>query len=285
MNVRKNFESNYDTEITELLVLTNERVGGGYKEHGMLVPSLKFIASVNLQTGELSQERGVLQWMIPDNNQEGWGFDFEQFQIYRIRARKHKSTQNYYLLLEILEENVSDPQLAPIKEHVSTPVTIEDSALGTFLLDREYSWFEGAADWLGTECQIYLITDEEDGETAKKAYAHFQTLYQDRAAWDDKFRQSAADELLELANDWYDPDSYYEDDNDDETCENLDDSKDDEMPIQRDEFLRRLSIETIEIGAEGSMTVYYDADEMFTDHAIVIYAEIDGKITSADIIG
>lgn len=274
MNVKKKFESNYDTEITELLVLTNECVGGGYKEAGMIVPSLKFIASVNLQTGELSRKSGDLQWMIPDDNREGWGFDFEQFQIYRIRARKHKRFKEDYLLLEILEENVSDPQLDPIKEHVSAPVTIEDNTLGTFLLEREYSWFEGVADWLGTECRIYLITDEEDGETAEKAYAHFQTLYQDRAAWDDKFRQFAADKLLELANDWYDPDE--EDD------ENFDD---DEMPIKRDEFLRRLSIESIEIDDEGSMTVYYDADEMFTDHAIVIYAEIDGKITSADIIG
>ena len=29
MNFIKKFESNYDTAITELLVLTNQRVGGG----------------------------------------------------------------------------------------------------------------------------------------------------------------------------------------------------------------------------------------------------------------
>jgi len=123
----------------------------------------------------------------------------------------------------------------------------------------------GTADWRGTKCNVYLITDEENGETAEKAYA-----YQDREVWDDKFRQFSADELLELANDWY---------------EYSDDDFDVEMPIQRDEFLRRLSIASIEIYEEGSITVYYDADEMFTDHAIVIYAEIDGKISSADIIG
>jgi len=128
----------------------------------------------------------------------------------------------------------------------------------------------GTADWRGTKCNVYLITDEENGETAEKAYAYFQTLYQDREVWDDKFRQFSADELLELANDWY---------------EYSDDDFDVEMPIQRDEFLRRLSIASIEIYEEGSITVYYDADEMFTDHAIVIYAEIDGKISSADIIG
>ncbi len=55
MNVKKKFESNYDTEITELLVLTNERVGGGYKEDGMIVPSLtlsssRFTASVQGNT-------------------------------------------------------------------------------------------------------------------------------------------------------------------------------------------------------------------------------------------
>ncbi len=270
MNIVKKFESKYDTTITELLVLTNQRVSGGHKEHDMIVPSLDFVASVNLETGELSQERGILQWMIPGAPWKGWGFDFEQFQIYRIRVRKHKKLKEYYLLLDILEENVSDPQLNPIKEHVSTPVTIEDGTLGTFLLEREYSWFVGAADWRGTKCNVYLITDEENGETAEKAYAYFQTLYQDREVWDDKFRQFSADELLELANDWY---------------EYSDDDFDVEMPIQRDEFLRRLSIASIEIYEEDSITVYYDADEMFTDHAIVIYAEIDGKISSADIIG
>ena len=54
-------------------------------------------------------------------------------------------------------------------------------------------------------------------------------------------------------NDWY---------------EYSDDDFDVEMPIQRDEFLRRLSIASIEVYEEGSITVYYDADEMFTDHAI-----------------
>lgn len=270
MNIVKKFESKYDTTITELLVLTNQRVSSGHKEHDMIVPSLDFVASVNLETGELSQERGILQWMIPGGPWKGWGFDFEQFQIYRIRVRKHKKLKEYYLLLDILEENVSDPQLNPIKEHVSTPVTIEDSTLGTFLLEREYSWFVGTADWRGTKCNVYLITDEENGETAEKAYAYFQTLYQDREVWDDKFRQFSADELLELANEWY---------------EYSDDDFDVEMPIQRDEFLRRLSIASIEIYEEGSITVYYDADEMFTDHAIVIYAKIDGKISSADIIG
>ena len=270
MNIVKKFESKYDTTITELLVLTNQRVSSGHKEHDMIVPSLDFVASVNLETGELSQERGILQWMIPGAPWKGWGFDFEQFQIYRIRVRKHKKLKEYYLLLDILEENVSDPQLNPIKEHVSTPVTIEDSTLGTFLLEREYSWFVGTADWRGTKCNVYLITDEENGESAEKAYAHFQTLYRDREVWDDKFRQFSADELLELANDWY---------------EYSDDDFDVEMPIQRDEFLRRLSIASIEGYEEGSITVYYDADEMFTDHAIVIYAKIDGTISSADIIG
>ena len=142
-------------------------------------------------------------------------------------------------------------------------MTIEDGTLGTFLLEREYSWFVGTADWRGTKCNVYLIT-------AEKAYAHFQTLYRDREVWDDKFRQFSADELLELANDWY---------------EYSDDDFDVEMPIQRDEFLRRLSIASIEVYEEGSITVYYDADEMFTDHAIVIYAKIDGTISSADIIG
>lgn len=105
------------------------------------------------------------------------------------------------------------------------------------MLNRQYSWFEGTIDWLGIQCSVSLETDEEDGETAVKAYAHLQELHKNMKERDEKFRRFATGELWELANDWY------EDDDED------------------------------------------DGEDMFTDHAIEIDADINGELKSANIVG
>ena len=292
MNPVKEFEKRFENEITDMLVLIKSSASGAAVVGDMLRPSVNFIASKNTQTGEFSQETGRLEWMISkETKQSGWGYNFKQFQICHIRARKNipisltpsmlKTMNNCYMVVEVLAEDVSDPQLEAVREHVAKPLAIEDPVLGTFVLDREFSWFKGAIDWLGTKCIVYLETDEEDGETAGNAFAHLQVFYQNLGEWDEKFRLFAAKSLLEMANEWYE-----EGDSFDEDASNDHDKDDeDEIHITKEEFLRRISAESITITADGDLTLYYDADEMFTDHAIEIDADMSGEISSAYLVG
>lgn len=78
------------------------------------------------------------------------------------------------MVVKVLEKNASEPRLDALREHVMLPVSIVDDALGTFVLNRQFSWFEGTVDWLDDQCRIYLRTDEEDGETAENAFAHLK---------------------------------------------------------------------------------------------------------------
>lgn len=55
-----------------------------------------------------------------------------------------------------------------LKEYYFQPISIENE-LGSFVLDREFSWFEGIVNWNGVKVNAYLETDEEDGNTAKQA--------------------------------------------------------------------------------------------------------------------
>mgnify|MGYP000600442602 FL=1 len=77
---------------------------------------------------------------------------------------------NRYMLIRVLEENASNEKLEALKEHYSKPISTENE-LGTFVLDREFSWFEGSINWNGVEANVYLETDEEDGDTAEQAMA------------------------------------------------------------------------------------------------------------------
>ncbi len=266
---KKSFEGRFEKETLELLVLTKSEVTGASRNGIFLTPSVDFVASVNVQTGEFSQEKGNLEWIIEDApDLEGWGYDFEQLQIYRVRVRKNSLINHYYMLVEVLEENVSEPQLDVLREQLIIPVKICDETMGTFVLDRTYSWFEGKIDWVKNQCQVYLDTDEEDGDTADKAYCYLKDLYQNQETWDEKIRQFAAKQLTKLANHW-----------------NEKDGDGNEILITEEDFISRIYMRELSIGENGRLTLYYDDDDMFFGHSIEIVGDIFGGIKDADIVG
>lgn len=280
MGVKEEFENRFYEEVEELLILTKESAGGAAVIGDMLRPSLEFIASVNGKTGELSREKGRLEWLIKNvPGRAGWGYDFQQFGIYRIKARKSipvklepymsKTLNNCYMVLEILEKNASEPRLEEIREQISKPVIIKEEPLGEFELDRQFSSFQGDMEWLGENCGLFLETDEEDGDTANKALAILRELHKDLKNWDDKFRRYAAEKLTDLANEWL---------QEDEDGENAD-------PITKESFAKRLEISEVSIVPDGDITLYYHDDDMFWGHAVEVDANISGEILDAEIVG
>ena len=275
----KEFEKRFHEEIVELLVLIKANVGGAAVCGDMLKPSVEFIASVDGKSGELSYEKGRLEWMIPKTpGRTGWGFDFRQYGIYRIKARKSipvtlepymsRTVNNCYMVVDIVEKDVPEPGLEEIREQVSKPVTIEEEGIGSFELDREFSSFQGVIEWMGEDCSVFLETDEEDGDSAESAFDSLKKLYQDMKHWDESFRRYAASELTGLANDWL-----------------SEDEASDSAPITEETFAERITISELSIGPDGTITVYYNDDDMFWGHIIEIDAHISGEMRRANIAG
>ncbi|MDD7294993.1 MAG: DUF2262 domain-containing protein [Oscillospiraceae bacterium] len=278
MSEKEKFENEFEKEITDLLVLTKTSTSGGAVVGNFIRPVVYFVASVNLQTGEFSHESGILTWMT-NRNEENWGYDFQSFEIYHIQARKSipvvlqehtvAAWNHRYLVCKVMKKNVSDPRLDAMQARLKQPIVIED-AMGKFFLNRQFSCFESDVDWLGTSCNVLLNTDEEDGETAEKALEKFHMLYADLTGWDHRFRAYAAEKLVEGANDWLQDEL--------EEGEEAD-------PITEEDFARRIVISMIAIEADGSITVYYDDDDMFWGHTIVVSINQNGEMTDADIAG
>ena len=59
-------------------------------------------------------------------------------------------------------------------------------------------WFETEVNWLGGQISLVFDAEEDRAEALRKAKA----LLASAASWDKRVREYAADELLELANDW-----------------------------------------------------------------------------------
>ena len=283
MSVRTQFEKRFHEEIIDMLVLT-KTCEGASREKNMLRPTVEFIASVNLTTGEFSSKKGILEWLIKDSpDRTGWGFDFKLFEIYHIKARKGipnddcfplpKSLSymnNCYMVVDIVEEFVSEPRLDKIREKVAKPVVIEEENFGTFVLDRQISLFCGKMEWMEKECMVFLEPDDENEDTAKRAFLFFQELYKDMENRDIQYRAYAAEELTELANEWL------------KDCE---DGSRKAAPITKREFADRIRLKELSISPDGEISLFYDDDSLFWGHSVIVEAEINGEILSADIIG
>lgn len=272
----KEFEKRFEEEIRELIIVINSSANGAVVLGEYLQPSAEFIASVDTKTGEVSHEKGHLEWLIKNEpNRIGFGQDFKQFEIYRVKVRKNIPVKlepymssvmnNCYMLLEVLEREISDDRLNDVKEELSKTVEIDEEGIGTFELDRDMSAFEGYIDWLGSECGVWLETDVEDGNTANQALNNLKELFKDIENWDKRVRTYAAQNLTELANQW------------------LQDS--DEEPITEESFASRIEISEIVVSPNGNLTLHYYDDDMFWGHIITIDANIDGKIEDAGIAG
>lgn len=56
-----------------------------------------------------------------------------------------------------------------------------------------------------------------------------------------------------------------------------------EKTLTEEAFIKRLKISSASINSDKSSTVFYDADEMFTDHAVIVELSKTFKLTAASL--
>ena len=171
-------------------------------------------------------------------------------------------------MTQILNCDVQSPQLETILEKYNEPLTIEDDILGTLTLDKQY--FE-----LSTEIQfgnnedvcISMEVDDEDKDSWEEPINVARQLVQNAEKLDMDMRKFAAKELTGNANDWQD---------------NLDE----DLPeITQEQFAKRIVLESIHVYEDGDYTAYYDDDDMFYGHVVVVDANIDTGFESSYLEG
>ncbi|HCW04254.1 MAG TPA: hypothetical protein DGK91_06840 [Clostridium sp.] len=278
-NEIEKFEQQFQQEEMEIMVLMKHSCRGASVNGQWLNPAVTFVASIDNASGQLCRKEGRIEWIIKkDPDRKGWGYDFEQYGIYRLLVRKcipqelssyqSEIVNNRYMLVKILEEDVQNHKLMELRDYLKTPVTI-DSDFGTFILQREYSWFTCDMDWCGKEVSVTLESDEDSEETAKVAMETFLSIAKDKGDFDKKSKEYAADELLDLANDWLEDD----------------DSEDKPDEITRELFIDSIELSELCVNSDGSITLYYSDGNLFWGHVIMIYREADGTYSDANIAG
>lgn len=288
---RAAFDAAHVDVVEEIVVLTDSSTGGAGKVGGQLLwtASADVIGQVS-SDGAFSAESLRLEWLARDDQRGTWIHDLQPLTQYRVLVRRGRpisaeGAQAYVAdglpvpdltrrvaLVEVIERDMDLPALTERRGAYTAPLVIEDP-LGSFTLDRRYGHVTGGIDWLGTPVSVSLDIDEDSGEgreTAQAALGTLGSLVADAAAVDSRWRGYIADQLTELANDW-------QDDNDE--------IPEDAPRLTPDDVARRVRLGELSISSDGSLTPYFDDDDLFWGHVILIDIEPDGTMTDAYIAG
>ena len=203
--------------------------------------------------------------------------DLSREAVYRLKARKkipHEipegvtaSSQNQFLIVEVLEEDAPCPALDEVLAEYRKPVVLADGELGELSLDKDLDMFEGEVLWRGEQICLSLEVDAADENTWADAMRAMKTMLADQERWDRDMRAFAARELTELACEWRE-------------------SADEEVPeITEESFAQRIELRTIAMDADGSFSAYFDDDDMFFGHCVVVYGSLTDGVASAEMAG
>ena len=177
-----------------------------------------------------------------------------------------------WCISEIVKAHEDCPELQAVLDEYHRPVVLQDETLGELTLDKDYNTFEGEIQWCGTDVYLSLEVNAESKPSWTRARSAAKKLLADCETWDKAMRELAAKNLTGLANDWLSQDE-----------ENPRDPGTD--PITEEELARRISMTSLSVTSGGSFTVWFDCDEMFTDHAVTVYGSLKKGLKAANIEG
>jgi hypothetical protein len=132
-------------------------------------------------------------------------------------------------------------------------MTISTEQFGELTLDPDVDWFEGSANWNGTTIRIVFPVDEET--LHDNALESAQTLWSEQVKWKQSIESYATQALLGIKNsDWL---------------------EEDEAEVTAEEFISRITLETVSVAAEGDFEFWYNDGELFAGHSIVVRGNLE----------
>ena len=266
------WEDTFEKKEREIIVLRHEG-GGGSLRNGFWEWDEYFLAYVDCETGELHKEEGRIEFPVMDKEEPP--FQFEEETIYKLRVREKLPEEvpegalpakNYFLVVDILEEDAACPELEEMLIEYRKPVVLQDDVLGELTYDKLLKSFEGNIAWLRGKIHISLYVDKDNKSGITKAKKALKTMVLEQEKWDADLRNFAAKELTKLACEWAE-------------------SEEEAALITEESFAKRISLSLLWVTAGGSFTAYLDDDELFFGHSIAVSGSPKKGLLSADIEG
>ena len=271
------WENSFEKREQEIIVLVHEG-GGGSKRNGFWDVAQYFLAYVDYETGLLHKKEGRIVYACSNEEHDSeisqWKLDDESIYRLKVRAKTPEqipdgitlSSQNQFLLVEIIEKNPICPELEEILAEYKKPIILQDNMLGELIYNKKINSFEGSAFWQDKKIDISLDVNKNNKSGITKARKALKTLLSEQIQWDNNIRNFVAKKLINLACEW-------------------NETNDDTPTITEETFAQRIKLLSISITSGGSFTIYFDDDDIFFGHYVSVCGSLRKGIISADIVG
>jgi len=230
----------------------------------------RFLAYID-DDGQLHHAKGCISW--PESDAERKSDErprFRDLTIYRLRVRPHRDESYDFMLLNIVEKAVPDDALAAICEKYRQLNRWQEAPFAVFIQFEDLEAFYGPGEWLGQPISISLACAQGQTHPAAAAIATLHRLHTAQQDWHDRLTAYAARELIEIARDWQ---------------EDGEGEIDDEARLSEADFARRIRLEEISIDEDGGFTAWFDDDNIFWGHVIMVSINADGEYEDAEFAG
>lgn len=180
-----------------------------------------------------------------------WMDSIKSYAVVRIQAKipEEVSGKGVTGVFEsLVSPSVADEELLEISAELQKPVFYVDPVFGSFTLERRVGWFQGATEWEGT--QVAVILEAASPDEVAKAVSGMMALRDNASEWSRRIVRFALDELLPLKNECW-----------------LDES---EAELGPEEFIRRMKLEVISVGADDTFSFSFNDGDLFWGHLIVV---------------
>ena len=147
---------------------------------------------------------------------------------------------------------------------------ITDEILGEMTFDESLGSFEGEVEISGQNIYFGISVDNiNDKETVDRLISEFKKFISEFDKWDKRIREFSAEKLTDNANDWL-----------------RDSLEDDEefVEITEEKFAERMVLNSIGFDENG-FEVFYDDDDMFWGHSILVDGTLENGMEQAYIAG
>ena len=262
----EDFNKNFDDEIFDIaFVLKKQNLSAGKSKGKYYTLLVSAIAYKNIITNEIIENENLLIVKEIEDTKHYFQI-FRNKTIVRLKVRKEKDSSGLYmrfLLEDIIDTNYKDNDLNIILEEYSKPVYYKDEELGNFELDKSIDMFSKDIEW--NDDNISVLFKNIDEEVNKKSVAIIRKIFTNKKDIDKKLKDYISENMLEDANSW----------NDD----------DDKPHINKEDFVKLITLTSINIIYEDNITFYFDDGDIFSGHVIAVDSDYDFNFAEPYIIG
>ncbi|TVL71509.1 hypothetical protein A9X77_04385 [Brachyspira hyodysenteriae] len=149
--------------------------------------------------------------------------------IVKLKVRKEKDPDDFYinfLLEDIVDNNYKDDDLNIILEKYSEIIYYKDEELGDFVLNKDINSFKKEMAWINNNILIFF--DNIDEEFNKQSVDIIKKIFANKKDIDRRLKECAAESIFKPHN------------------------------MEREEFIKSISLTSISIYYENCITFYFD---------------------------